>query len=423
MRGTELSSASLEDLAAYLARMVAGRDFRVSEVVDALLKKAVLAKTSDIHLEPTKSGTRVRYRIDGVLRDAALLPSTLHDQLVSRIKVLSDLLTHRRDIVQEGRISIDVGELTTDLRVSIVPTVGGEKVVIRVFSMHDAVFDLSRVGYSPDMQRRLKAVLFDLEGLFLLTGPSGSGKTTTLYSILNEIQREMEDFASITTIEDPVEYEFGTFSQMQVNRQVEFDFAAGLKAALRQDPEVIMVGEIRDAETGEVALRAGLTGHLVLSTLHSGSAPETVTRLINMGLEPFVVASALTGTIAQRLVRKLCAECVEPHELDPVKLDLIKRLRHAPEGEAQETPQFYRGAGCEACGFSGFSGRLPIAEFLTIDEDLRGLILDKARTGTIRKHLLTKGWTSLFDDGLEKAMAKLTTFGEVMRRVSLREVL
>ncbi|MCA8925515.1 MAG: type II/IV secretion system protein [Planctomycetes bacterium] len=421
MRGNELSNATLEDISAHLDRMVAGREFRVSEVCDVLLKKAVLAKTSDIHLEPTKRGTRVRYRIDGVLRDAALLPSTLHDQLVSRIKVLSDLLTHRRDIVQEGRISIVVGDHATDLRVSIVPTVGGEKAVIRVFSMHDAVFSLSEVGYSDDMQRRLKAVLFDLEGLFLLTGPSGSGKTTTLYSILNEIQREMEDFASITTIEDPVEYEFGTFSQMQVNRQVDFDFAAGLKAALRQDPEVIMVGEIRDVETGEVALRAGLTGHMVLSTLHSGSAPETVTRLINMGLEPFVVASALTGTIAQRLVRRLCPECVEPHELDPMKLELIQRLSHL-DADAPP-PEFFRGKGCEACGFSGFSGRLPIAEFLSVDEDLRGLILDKARTGTIRRHLLSKGWKSLFDDGLQKAQGKLTTFEEVMRRVSLREVL
>lgn len=424
MRGGDLDNASLEDVSAYLSRMVSSGGFRVSELCDVVLKKAVLAKTSDIHLEPTNKGTRVRYRIDGVLRDAALLPLTLHDQLVSRIKVLSDLLTHRRDIVQEGRISIQVGQHSTDLRVSIVPTVGGEKVVIRVFSMHDAVFDLAQVGYNEDMQRRLKAVLFDLEGLFLLTGPSGSGKTTTLYSILNEIQREMEDFASITTIEDPVEYEFGTFSQMQVNRQVEFDFAAGLKAALRQDPEVIMVGEIRDVETGEVALRAGLTGHMVLSTLHSGSAPETVTRLINMGLEPFVVASALTGTIAQRLVRRLCPECIEPHELDPMKLELITRLSHLETpSEEQRTPQFFRGKGCEACGFSGFSGRLPIAEFLSVDEDLRGMILDKARTGTIRRHLLEKGWKTIFDDGLQKAQDKRTTFQEVMRRVSLREVL
>jgi len=423
VRGGDLDNASLEDVSAYLSRMVSSGDFRVSELCNVVLKKAVLAKTSDIHLEPTNKGTRVRYRIDGVLRDAALLPLTLHDQLVSRIKVLSDLLTHRRDIVQEGRISIQVGKHSTDLRVSIVPTVGGEKVVIRVFSMHDAVFDLAQVGYNEDMQRRLKAVLFDLEGLFLLTGPSGSGKTTTLYSILNEIQREMEDFASITTIEDPVEYEFGTFSQMQVNRQVEFDFAAGLKAALRQDPEVIMVGEIRDVETGEVALRAGLTGHMVLSTLHSGSAPETVTRLINMGLEPFVVASALTGTIAQRLVRRLCPECIEPHELDPMKLELIQRLSHLEGNTEEQTPEFFRGKGCEACGFSGFSGRLPIAEFLSVDEDLRGMILDKARTGTIRRHLLERGWKTIFDDGLQKAQDKQTTFQEVMRRVSLREVL
>ena len=233
----DLNQATLEEVAAHLDQMIARDEFRVSEVCDIILKKAVMARTSDIHIEATRSGSRVRYRIDGVFQEAATLPIELHDQLVSRIKVLSDLLSHRREIVQEGRITLEVeNEGTTDLRVSVVPTVGGEKVVIRIFSMHEAVFDLSKIGYDAATIRRLRGVMFDLEGLFLLTGPSGSGKTTTLYALLSEINREMDAYASIITIEDPVEYEFGLWSQMQVNRQVDFDFAAGLKAALRPDP-------------------------------------------------------------------------------------------------------------------------------------------------------------------------------------------
>ena len=416
----DLNQASLEEVAGHLEQLVARDEFRVSEVCDILLKKAVLARTSDIHIEATRSGSRVRYRIDGVFQEAATLPIELHDQVVSRIKVLGDLLSHRREIVQEGRITLEVEGETTDLRVSVVPTVGGEKVVIRIFSMHEAVFDLAKIGYDAATIRRLRGVMFDLEGLFLLTGPSGSGKTTTLYALLSEINREMDAYASIITIEDPVEYEFGLWSQMQVNRQVEFDFAAGLKAALRQDPEVIMVGEIRDLETAEVALRAGLTGHMVLSTLHSGSAPETVTRLINMGLEPFVIASALTGTIAQRLVRKLCTHCQEPVDIPANKLELVRRLCQLAD---DQDLAFFQGRGCEACQFTGFHGRIPVAEFLHVDEELRGMILEKARTSEIRNLLLQRGWQTILDDGLRKAMEGVTTFDEVMRSASLREAL
>ena len=417
----DLNQATLEEVAAHLDQMIARDEFRVSEVCDIILKKAVMARTSDIHIEATRSGSRVRYRIDGVFQEAATLPIELHDQLVSRIKVLSDLLSHRREIVQEGRITLEVeNEGTTDLRVSVVPTVGGEKVVIRIFSMHEAVFDLSKIGYDAATIRRLRGVMFDLEGLFLLTGPSGSGKTTTLYALLSEINREMDAYASIITIEDPVEYEFGLWSQMQVNRQVDFDFAAGLKAALRQDPEVIMVGEIRDLETAEVALRAGLTGHMVISTLHSGSAPETVTRLINMGLEPFVIASALTGTIAQRLVRRLCQSCQEPVDIPANKLELVRRLCQLDDDKELA---FFQGRGCEACQFTGFLGRIPVAEFLHVDEELRSMILEKARTSEIRNLLLQRGWQTILDDGLRKAMDGITTFDEVMRSASLREAL
>lgn len=420
MNDTELKAAALEEVSEFLANMVRQDGFRISEVCDILLKRGVMARASDIHIEPHERGVRVRYRVDGVFQDATYLPIQLHDQLVSRIKVLSDLLSHRREIVQEGRISLEILGEKTDLRVSVVPTVAGEKVVTRVYSVGDAIHDLTRIGYSGSMLRRIRSILFDLEGLFLLTGPSGSGKTTTLYALLHEINREMDAYASIITIEDPVEFKFGKWSQMQVNRQVGLDFAAGLKASLRQDPEVIMVGEIRDMETAEVALHAGLTGHLVLSTLHSGSAPETVTRLINMDLEPFVVASALTGTIAQRLLRKLCDECREEVKQDGSKLELIRRLYRA---DTNEELRFFRGKGCEACEFTGFRGRLPVAEFLDVDEAVRTMILEKARTSEILRMLLDKGWKTLLDDGLNKATQGLTTFEEVLRTISLREVL
>lgn len=419
MNDEQLAKATLEEIAQHLADLVTTDGFRVSDVCDVILKKGVLVRASDIHIEPNRDGVRVRYRVDGVFQDAAYLPSELHDQLVSRIKVLGDLLSHRREIVQEGRVRLTVMGIESDLRISVVPTVAGEKVVGRVYTVHQAISDLEQIGYTSKMMRRMRSLIFDLEGLFLLCGPSGSGKTTTLYAVLHEIQAEMDAYASIITIEDPVEYRFGRWSQMQVNRQAGLDFAAGLRASLRQDPEVIMVGEIRDRETAEVALHAGLTGHLVLSTLHAGSAPETVTRLINMDLEPFVVASALTGVIAQRLLRRVCLECREVVEQDPNKIKLIRRLLR------EDVPEItmYQGKGCEACQFSGFLGRIPVAEFLDIDEDVRHLVLEKARTSEILHMLQERGWRTLLDDGLSKALEGLTTFDEVMRSISLREVL
>ena len=429
MNHDQLVAASIEEVGEQILRLIETDGFLVSEVVDLLLQKAVLTRCSDIHLEPVRrSGreaekgwaVRIRYRIDGAFHRLVELPIDLLEKVVSRIKVMSDLLSHRKDIVQEGRISLNTERGRTDLRVSVVPTVAGEKVVIRIFTVSDAMFDLSSVGYDASMLHQIKANVFDLQGLFLLTGPSGAGKTTTLYAILHEIQREMDDYASIITIEDPVEYECGLWSQMQVSRKNEFTFAAGLKASLRQDPQVIMVGEIRDIETAEVALRAGLTGHMVLSTLHSGSAPETVTRLINMDLEPFVVASALSGTIAQRLVRAICPDCKKPVELDESRTNLVRRLGNFAEDEP--LGEFFDAAGCEGCNFTGYHNRLPVAEFLSVDEDIRNLILDKARTTTIRNHLLSQGWRTLLEDGLRKAAQGKTTFEEIMRNVSLREV-
>ncbi len=418
MDAKDLSKASLAEFDNHLRALVRAPGFRVSELADLILKKAVLARASDVHIDPSKTGIRIRYRIDGAFQEATQLPGELHDQLVSRIKVLADLISHRKEIVQEGRISLEPEPgRTQDLRVSIVPTVGGEKVVLRMFSSARATFELSRLGYTADMVKRIETMLFDLKGMILLSGPSGSGKTTMLYALLNEILQKMDAYASIVTIEDPVEYEFGRFGQMQVNRQAGLDFAAGLKAVLRQDPEVIMVGEIRDVETAEVALRAGLTGHLVLSTVHSGSACETVTRLINMGIEPFVVSSALTGVIAQRLVRAVCDACKEEVEPDSSRIQLVTHLVK----KKREDLHFYRGKGCNACQFTGFQGRIPVAELLEMDEGLRSQVLEKAQTSQLRRFMVDRGWRSLLDDGLGRVLAGQTTLEEVLRVVSLRD--
>ncbi len=413
----DLTRSSLAELDNHLRALVRAPGFRVSEIADLLLKKAVLTRASDVHVDPRRDGVRVRYRIDGVFQEAALLPTELHDQLVSRIKVLADLISHRKEIVQEGRISLEVEPgKQQDLRVSIVPTVAGEKVVIRMFSSARATFELPRLGYSEEMVKRIETILFDLKGMLILTGPSGSGKTTMLYALLREISQKMDAYASVVTIEDPVEYEFGNFGQMQVNRQAGLDFAAGLKAVLRQDPEVIMVGEIRDVETAEVALRAGLTGHLVLTTVHSGSSCETITRLINMGIEPFIVASAVSAVIAQRLVRSICEACKEEVEPERTRLEWIKKTKHG-----DKPLKFYRGRGCQQCQFTGFAGRIPIAELLETDEGLRALVLDKAQTSALKKYEHSKGWTSLLDDGINKVLAGRTTLEEVFRLVSLRD--
>ncbi len=415
----DLSRSTLAELDNHLRALIRAPGFRVSEIADLLLKKAVLTRASDVHVDPRREGVRVRYRIDGVFQEAAHLPTDLHDQLVSRIKVLADLISHRKEIVQEGRITLEVEPgKQQDLRVSIVPTVAGEKVVIRMFSSARATFELPRLGYSQEMIKRIETILFDLKGMLILTGPSGSGKTTMLYALLREIAQKMDAYASVVTIEDPVEYEFGNFGQMQVNRQAGLDFAAGLKAVLRQDPEVIMVGEIRDVETAEVALRAGLTGHLVLTTVHSGSSCETVTRLINMGIEPFIVASAVSAVIAQRLVRSICEGCKEEMEPDPARLEWIKKTKHK---EKMGSLKFYRGRGCQTCQFTGFAGRTPISELLEIDEGLRGLILEKAQTSQLRRHMAGRNWTSLLEDGLDKVLEGRTTLEEVFRLVSLRD--
>jgi type II secretory ATPase GspE/PulE/Tfp pilus assembly ATPase PilB-like protein len=387
----------------------------VSEIVDVILQKAVLTAASDVHIEPTKLGIRTRYRIDGIFQELGYIPAKVHDQVVARIKVLADLISHKREVSQEGRITIKAGAKQGDFRVSIVPTVMGEKVVLRMFNPAKGYFDLQKLGYSEDLVQRLESILDELHGMIVLTGPSGSGKTTTLYAGLQHIYAKKDQYASICSIEDPVEFEFGMYSQIQVNRQVGFDFAKILGAVLRQDPEVIMIGEIRDQETCDIALRASLTGHLVLTTIHSGSACEVVTRILNMNIEPFVAASALTGVVAQRLVRVICKECAYEYTPERPHIDFVERALNRTD------LKFTRGRGCAKCGYTGFRERIPIAELLIFDDSLRALVLEQPSTSTLKKFAVGRGMRTLLEDGLDKVAKGLTTLDEVFRVVSARE--
>lgn len=398
-----------------LLEMLSKDELLTSEVVDVILQKAALTEASDVHIEPTKNGIRVRYRIDGVFQELGYLPLRTHDQIVARIKVLADLISHKREVSQEGRVTIAAGSKRGEFRVSIVPTVAGEKVVLRMFNPAKGLFELEKLGYPEDLIQKLESLLFDLHGMLVLTGPSGSGKTTTLYACLQKIYTKKDQFASIVSIEDPVEYEFGLYSQIQVNRQVGLDFAKILAAVLRQDPEVIMIGEIRDQETCDIALRAGLTGHLVLTTIHSGSASEVVTRILNMGIEPFVCASALSGVVAQRLVRLVCQACAYEYTPEKAHVDFVERALN------RSNLIFRKGRGCAKCGFTGFKDRIPIAELLVFDDQLRSLVLEQPSTATLRKFAVGRGMKTLMEDGLEKVAQGKTTLEEVFRVVSMRE--
>ena len=382
---------------------------KISETVDLLLTKSVQFNSSDIHFEPTSHGLRVRYRIDGMFHEIVTVPEAFQEQVISRIKVMADLHPHKREIVQEGRIPFEWNEKALDFRISIIPTVAGEKMVVRIFDPVRSTFELEELGYSPDVLEKLMSMLMGLQGMVILTGPAGSGKTTTLYSCLLKIREELGHFASIVAIEDPVEYEVGEFAQMQVNRVQGLDFAAGLKAVLRQDPEVIMVGEIRDEETCEVSLKAALTGHLVLTTIHAGNTAEVIVRLLNMEMRPFIVASAVTGVLAQRLVRVICPDCRMPWQLEPAYEEVIREVLGLDEVHT------FRGRGCDTCQGTGYRGRTVISELLAVGEEMRREILSGTSTSELVELARRRGMRTVFEDGLQRVVDGITTFDEVLR--------
>ncbi len=381
-------------------------------LVNSILYQSARQRASDIHLEPFEREVLVRYRIDGVLYNNMTLPRRLHPGLVSRVKIMAGLNIAEKRLPQDGRLTIRTAGREIDLRVSVIPTAFGERVVLRLLEKGTRLFSLADLGLSNKKKAVIDQLIRMSHGILLVTGPTGSGKTTTLYTGLSQINTSDRN---IITIEDPVEYQLTGIGQMQVNAKINMTFANGLRAILRQDPDVIMVGEIRDRETADIAIHASLTGHLVLSTLHTNDAAGAVTRLIDMDVEPFLVSSSVAAVIAQRLVRVLCAECRQPASLlleEGVKLGLdVKSV----------TEPIYHAVGCEACMKTGYRGRQGIYEILLVDDDIRALILAKTDSTQIQKLAVEKGMTTLAHEGALKVLEGVTTVEEVLR-VTLQDV-
>jgi general secretion pathway protein E len=373
--------------------------------VNALLTQAIKDRASDIHIEPFEKELVVRYRIDGVLKETVRPPAKFKNSIVSRIKIMSGLNIAERRLPQDGRIRRRMGGREVDLRVSTVPVRQGERVVMRILEK-GAVFNLDGVGMGTDALAHFRKLIRRPHGILLVCGPTGSGKSTTLYSAISEIN---STDLNILTIEDPVEYEVKGIGQVQVNSKIKLTFASALRAFLRQDPDVILVGEIRDRETAENAVQASLTGHLVFSTIHTNDAAGAFARLTDMGVEPFLVASSLIGVLAQRLVRRLCDHCKEAYEPSSVELNDFGLKR-------TDLPEFiYRPAGCPRCSNLGYSGRTGIYEFLSAHEEIKQLVIANADAGTVKRQAVSLGMRTLRDDGVRKVAEGITSFDEVMR--------
>lgn len=377
----------------------------VAQMVDQLIAQAVQLGASDIHIDAQELETRIRYRVDGVIRTDRTLPSSMHSILVTRIKVLAKLNIAEKRLPQDGRFQTEIDFHKLDLRVSILPTIFGEKVVIRLLDLSNVMIGMNKLGFSKQNLARFKQMIHAAYGIVLVTGPTGSGKTTTLYSALSALNSAEQN---IITIEDPIEYQLAGVNQVQVNPTIGMTFAAGLRAILRQDPNIIMVGEIRDKETAEIAIRAAMTGHLVLSTLHTNDAVNSITRLVDMGVEPYLVASSLVGVVAQRLVRKVCSACAQPAQLTEKEEQLFKQRQLT-------TANIRKGTGCSVCSHTGYKGRIAVQEALIIDDQLRELMTGKQADVRYRQELQRHSHLSIFDDGLIKAAEGITTLEEVFR--------
>jgi general secretion pathway protein E len=378
----------------------------VVRLVNLIIENALASEASDIHIEPFEDALRVRYRIDGVLYDQESPPRRLQPAVTSRIKIMAEMNIAERRLPQDGRIRVVLRGRRVDIRVSTIPTVYGESIVMRLLDRSTIFLPLERLGFAPETQARLEALIRRPHGIILVTGPTGSGKTTTLYAALDKINAPDK---KIITIEEPVEYQLKGVNQIPVKPKIGLSFATGLRHIVRQDPDVIMVGEIRDLETAEIAIQASLTGHLVFSTLHTNDAPGAITRLQDMGCEPYLVSSVLEGVLAQRLVRRICAACRAPYETEPGELVALG-----------VTPQDWReplfhGKGCAECRGTGYRGRTGIYELFGINEDARSLILRTAPTGEIRRYASEHGMVTLRGDGWAKARAGITTVEEVLR--------
>jgi general secretion pathway protein E len=377
----------------------------VVRLVNLLIEEAMTSEASDIHIEPFEDSLRVRYRIDGILYEQESPPRRLQAALTSRVKIMAELNIAERRLPQDGRIRVTAGGRRVDIRVSTVPTVYGESIVMRLLDRTSAFMPFDRLGFAPSVAATFDRLIRRPHGILLVTGPTGSGKTTTLYAALDKINSAEK---KIITVEDPVEYQLKGVNQIPVKPKIGLSFASGLRHIVRQDPDVIMVGEIRDLETADISIQAALTGHMVFSTLHTNDAPGAVTRLQDMGCEPYLLSSVLDGVLAQRLVRRICQTCRAPHPPNPADLLAIGVT------DAQGA-EIFRGKGCTDCRGTGYRGRVGIYELFVVTEDARRLILQKAPTGTIRRHAVERGMVSLRDDAWAKARAGMTTVDEILR--------
>ena len=395
IRMAESGSVREEDLA---------RQSPVVRLVDQLIIRGVKMGATDIHLEPEEKTMRVRYRIDGILQSGPSIPKSLQAPTTTRLKIMADLNISENRLPQDGKITFYMGKKRVDLRVSTFPTVLGENVVLRILDKSKLILGLEKLGFTHENLDIFKKLLNRTHGIILVTGPTGSGKTTTLYSALSHIN-SMEK--NIVTLEDPVEYELPLICQSQINPKAGLTFAKGLRSILRQDPDIILVGEMRDAETAEMAIRSALTGHLVFSTLHTNDSAGTIPRLLDMGMEPFLIASSLIGIMAQRLIRVICPKCREAAEPE---VAILEQLNIKPNGHT-----FYHGRGCAECNNTGYRGRIAIFELLTITPEIKKLIAERAESNFILKAATENGMVTLLQDALKRAFQGQTTLEEVLR--------
>lgn len=392
----------------YLQSEMAAQGLEVSVLVNCLVQDAISLAASDLHIEPWETAIAVRARVNGVLTEVAHLPLDLMDKISMRFKVMSNLVSYQAGTPQDGT-AVGGPELDgVQLRVSIFPTTRGEKIVVRLFDPRDRRFDLGSLGFEDSTLQGLMRVLKRTSGLLLFTGPTGSGKTSTMYSALCYIMQRDGTSVSISTVEDPVEFNLPMVSQTQINPAQDFTYAIALRSIMRQDPQVIMVGEIRDSDTASIAVQAGMTGHLVLSTIHCGVSAGAFTRLINMEIEPFMLASSILGVLGLRLVRSVCPNCAQPYEPTPSQLKVV------PEALVSQT-QFRRGAGCDQCNGTGYAGRLPVSELLVVDEPFREAVLKKMPTSALEDITIQQGMRTLWQNGLSRAITGQTPLDEIIR--------
>ena len=399
----------------YLQSESAENGVEIGVLVKYLLIDAIRAGASDIHIEPWESTLAVRIRLNGVLTELVHLPLELMDKISGRFKVLANLITYQTGLPQEGHAPADPELGGVEQRISIFPTTRGEKIVVRIFDPSNRSFEMAALGFDPDTLAGFIKLLSKPSGLILLTGPTGSGKTTAIYSALYHLVQRSGPAISIATVEDPVEFSLPMIAQAQVNLAQDFTYPKALRSLMRQDPQVIMVGEIRDPETAAIAVQAGLTGHLVISTIHSGSTAGVFARMINMDIEPFLLSSSIIGVLGVRLIRMNCTYCTQPYEPEASLLKLIP-------ADVVETAQFRKGAGCEQCLNTGFSGRTSVTEMLTVDQVFRDAVLQKLPTKALQQVGINQGMQTMWQNGLSRVIAGQTPLEEILRVIAVDEL-